>query len=170
VILWHLGIATAVVYITLGRRRIDYRFILVGAVLPDVIDGVLTLFYDWPAKRGIAHSLLVDVAVTVAIIVFLRGDTRQRWFGIGVGWLLHLVADGMWDAPATFFWPVAGTDFATHPREPYSWDLFAHPLSHLGTWSGELVGLLILAWFVVAFRLNDRARRATFLKDGYLRP
>ena len=170
-ILWHLGLATAIVYVTLGRRRVDYRFILIGAVLPDVIDGILGLFlFDGPATRWIAHSLLANVAVTVAIILFLRGETRQSVFGIGVGWLLHLVGDGMWDAPRTFFWPLAGTDFAPTPREPYTWDLFVHPLDHAVTWGGEVVGLAILAWFWVAFSLGKDDRLRLFLRDGYLRP
>jgi len=91
------------------------------------------------------------------------------FFGIGVGWLLHLVGDGMWDAPRTFFWPVAGTEFATSPAEPYSWALFKDPLPHAWTWAGEVVGLLILTWFYVAFELGDPDRRRRFLQDGHLR-
>jgi hypothetical protein len=76
----------------------------------------------------------------------------------------------MWAAPRTFLWPAFGTEFATEPREPYSWDLLRDPLAHLGTWGGELVGVAILAWFYVAFGLHDSTRRRLFLKDGYLRP
>jgi hypothetical protein len=171
VILWHLGIAALIVYVTLGRRRIDYRFVLLGAVLPDLVDGVLGLFlFAGPADRWIAHSLLAVIVVTVVIVVVFRGERRLAVFGIGVGWLLHLVGDGMWNAPETFFWPAFGTDFATTPVEPYSWDLLAHPLDHLWTWSGELAGLLILAWFWVAFRLGDNDRFRLFARDGYLRP
>lgn len=169
-ILWHAGVAAVIVYVTLGRRHIDYRFIVLGAVLPDLVDAILSPIFEWPAGRGIAHSLTAAVAVTVAITVFLRGGLRQRAFGVGVGWLLHLVADGMWDAPKTFLWPVAGTGFAASPRAPYSWGLFTDPLAHLGTWIGELVGLAIVAWFVVAFRLHDPDRRNLFLRDGLLRP
>jgi inner membrane protein len=169
VILWHMGIATAIVYVTIGRRRVDYRFILLGAVLPDLIDGASCLVYECGGGRGAAHSLFANVAVTVLIILLLRGETRLSVFGIGVGWLLHLVADGMWDAPKTFFWPVAGSDFAVSPAEPYSWDLLADPLAHLSTWGGELVGIAILAWFWVAFSLGDPERRSRFLRDGYLR-
>ena len=168
-ILWHLGVAAAVVYVTIGRRRVDYRFVLLGAILPDVIDGISCAFYECAGGRGVAHSLLANVAVTVLIILFLRGETRLAVFGIGVGWLLHLVADGMWDAPRTFFWPVAGWDFDGTPAEPYSWDLFTEPLAHLSTWGAEVVGLLILAWFYVAFGLNDPDRRKRFLRDGHLR-
>ena len=170
-LLWHLGTAAAIVYVTLGRQKIDYRFILMGAVLPDLLDGFFGLFiFQGPSGRWIAHSLFTDIAVTVAIILFLRGETRQRWFGIGVGWLLHLVCDGMWDAPKTFFWPVAGTRFSTSPREPYTWDLFVHPLTHWTTWAGELVGLGLLAWFWVGFRFGEPDRRRRFLRNGYLIP
>jgi inner membrane protein len=170
-IFWHMGVAAAIVYVTLGRRRIDYRFVLLGAVLPDVVDGLLGLFlFEVPAGRWIAHSILAVVVVTVAIVVGLPRERRLAVFGLGVGWLLHLVGDGMWAAPRTFLWPAFGTEFASAPREPYSWDLFANPLVHLGTWGGELVGLGILAWFYVAFGLNHAERRRLFLKDGYLRP
>jgi hypothetical protein len=166
-----MGIATAIVYVTIGRRRVDYRFILLGAVLPDLLDAVGCFFYECGGGRGVAHSLVANVAVTVLIILVLRGETRLAVFGIGVGWLLHLGGDGMWDAPKTFFWPIAGTGFATGPAEPYTWDLFLHPISppHVWAWSGEVVGALILAWFWVAFSLGDRERRSRFFRDGHLR-
>ncbi|MFN2594251.1 MAG: metal-dependent hydrolase [Actinomycetota bacterium] len=166
-----MGIAAAIVYVTLGRRRIDYRFILIGAVLPDIIDTPLYAFvcHD-PAGRSISHTLLTPIVVTVAILLVFRGERRIRVFGLGVGWLLHLVGDGMWQAPKTFLWPAFGSHFAKTPAEPYSWDLLTHPLSHLGTWEGELLGLAILLWFAVAFDLFDPDRFKRFLKDGYLRP
>jgi hypothetical protein len=168
--LWHLGTAAALVYVTLGRRRIDYRFVLLGAVLPDLLDGVLGLFFfDGPAGRWIAHSLLTVVVVAVVIILGSRGETRLAIFGIAVGWLLHLVADGMWEAPKTFLWPAFGSEFATTPAEPYSWDLLVHPWDHLATWGGEILGVAILVWFYVAFEMARDGRLKVFLKDGYLR-
>ena len=166
-----MGVATLIVYVTLGRRRIDYRFILLGSVLPDLMDGALSLFFfEGNSGRWIAHSILAVVVVTVLIVVGFRGERRVSVFGVGVGWLLHLVGDGMWQAPLTFLWPAFGTDFSATPREPYSWDLLSDPLSHSLTWAGELAGLAVLAWFVVAFGLTDPKRRRTFLRDGYLRP
>ena len=166
-----MGLAALIVYVTLGRRRIDYRFVLLGAVLPDLVDGLLGLFlFDGPAGRWIAHSLLAVIVVTIAVVATTRGEQRLALFGVGVGWLLHLVGDGMWNAPKTFLWPAFGTAFATHPAEPYSIDLFVHPLDHLWTWGGELVGLLILGWFWIAFRLGEAGRFRRFMSDGYLRP
>ena len=166
-----MGLGAAIVYVTLGRRRVDYRYVLVGAVIPDAIDPLLALGgIESPSGRTFAHTILAVVTVMVGIILTLRGERRVAVFGLGVGWLMHLVGDGMWEAPRTFLWPAFGTDFARAPPEPYSWDLFANPLDHLGTWGGELVGIAILAWFYVAFELGRGDRLRMFLRDGYLRP
>ena len=166
-----MGVAALVVYATLGRRRIDYRFVLLGAVLPDAVDALLgLLWFEGASGRWVAHSLAAVVVVAVGIIVGLRAERRLAVFGIAVGWLLHLVGDGMWSVPETFFWPAFGTDFAATPGEPYSWDLFVHPLDHTVTWAGEVVGALILGWFWMAFRLGHDDRFRTFMGDGYLRP
>lgn len=169
-LLWHAGIAAAIVYVTLGRARIDYRFIMLGAIAPDLVDGVLSLvmFPEWHG-RGIAHSVAAVVVVAIVVILGLRGTTRLSWFGLPVGWLLHLVGDGLWGEPEMLLWPLFGTELAGSLGEPYSWALVTDPLAHLATWAGELVGLAILGWFVVAFRLSDPERRARFQRDGLLR-
>lgn len=170
-ILWHAGLAAVIVYVTLGRRRVDYRYVLLGAVLPDVVDGLVNVVWmHEPAGRSLAHSIVAVLVVTIVVLVSFEGERRLSVFGIGVGWLLHLVGDGMWQAPRTFLWPAFGSDFALRPAEPYSWDLFAHPLSHLAAWGGELAGVAALAWFWVAFRLGEPERRRLWLRDGYLRP
>jgi hypothetical protein len=171
VLLWHAGVAAALTYVTLGRRRIDYRFVMIGAVFPDVLDALLgAVVGGAPTGRYFGHSLLAVVIVAVVVIVAFSGEARVAVFGLAVGWLLHLVGDGMWRAPETFLWPAFGADFAAGPREPYSLDLLSNPLSHVTTWAAEVAGAAVLAWFYVAFRLGDKERRAAFLRDGYLRP
>jgi hypothetical protein len=170
-IVWHAGLAALLTYVTLGRRRVDYRYVLAGAVAPDLVDGLAGLALDLsPAGRGPAHSLLAASALAVVIVIALRGERRLAVFGLAVGWLLHLVGDGMWQAPETFLWPAFGVDFAASPAEPYARDLLLHPFAHLSTWAAEVVGAAILAWFWVAFRLGDGGRLRLFAKDGYLRP
>lgn len=169
-LLWHLGTAAALVYVTLGRARIDYRFVLLGAVLPDLVDGALVLAgAGFPGGRGIAHSLVAALAVAVIVVAAFRGERRLALFGIFVGWLTHLVADGMWAAPRTFLWPAFGTAFDTTAAEAYGWDVLLRPWDHPWTWAAEAVGVALLWWFVVAFGLGDRERRGRFLKDGRLR-
>ncbi len=166
-----MGIAALITYVTLGRRRIDYRYVLLGAVLPDLVDGLLGLFlFEGPAGRWVAHSFLAVIVVALGIVLFFSGERRLAVFGIAVGWLLHIVGDGMWQAPLTLLWPAFGFRFSDSPAEPYSWDLLTDPLAHLSTWGAELVGIAILAWFWVAFRLGEEDRLRLWLKDGYLRP
>ncbi|MDQ3963014.1 MAG: metal-dependent hydrolase [Actinomycetota bacterium] len=168
-VLWHAGLAAAITYATLGRRRIDYRFILLGAIAPDVVDGILsvTLFPEWRG-RGIAHSVLAVVVVAVAVLLTTRGTARLAWFGLAVGWVLHLVGDGIWDVPETFLWPAFGWGFAVSP-EPYSWALITDAAAHWRTWAAELIGVALLAWFWVAFELGRDGRARAFLSDGHLR-
>ena len=168
--LWHLGLGALIVYVTLGRRRIDYRFVLAGAILPDVIDTPLAAVFGWPAGRGIAHTLLFTGLLFAFVMLAARGSRRLAWFGLPVGFLTHLVADGMWSSPRTFFWPAFGTRFDTTPQEPYSLSLLTDPISHWTTWGGEILGVAILAWFYVAFSLGRDGRFRLFLSDGYLRP
>jgi hypothetical protein len=170
-LLWHMGVAAVIVYVTLGRARIDYRWILIGAIAPDLVDGGLSVVvYDTHhTGRGVAHSILAVVLVAVTVLLVTRGPVRLSLFGLAVGWLLHLVGDGMWGAPETFLWPAFGLEFSTSPAEPYSWDLFAHPLDHLLVWAGEVVGLASLLYLGAAFELGDRDRRRRFLQDGRLR-
>lgn len=151
-ILWHLGLAAALVYVTLGRRRIDYRMILAGAVLPDVVD---------LGGKGYAHTLLAAVVVCVGVVLLTRGERRLSLFGLGVGWLTHLVGDAMWELPKTFLWPAFGTGL---DRTAGDYSLTTWPLV------GEVVGALILWWFWVAFEMSKDDRFRTFLRDGYLRP
>lgn len=169
---WHLGLAASIVYVTLGRRRIDYRFILVGAILPDIVDAGLIAFgvVGSESGRGPAHSITAVIVVALVIMLGLRGELRQAVFGIAVGWLLHLVGDGVWSSPRTFLWPAFGNGFESAPGEPYAWSLFTDPAGHLAVWAGEVAGLLALAWFWVAFRLGEDNRSKLFLSDGYLRP
>lgn len=168
-ILWHAGLAAAITYFTLGRRRIDYRFVLLGAIAPDAIDGALSrwAFPEWQG-RGISHTVLAVVVVAIVILLTTRGTRRLALFGLAVGWLLHLVGDAMWDLPRTFLWPAFGFDLA-HAPEPYSVDLFTRPQDHLLEWLGEVAGALLLVWFWVAFELGRAGRFRRFLRDGQLR-
>ena len=166
-----MGLAALVVYVTLGRRRIDYRFVLIGAVAPDVVDALLGVtVFDGPSEKRIGHSLLSVIVIAVAIVLTFDGERRLAVFGIAVGWLLHLVGDGMWNAPRTFLWPAFGTEFARAPGTPISGRPFADPMDNLWTWGKELFGLAVLLWFWVAFRLGSDGRFRLFLRDGYLRP
>ena len=92
-----------------GWRRVDdagppgeYATIalVVGALLPDLIDQPLARLVDVPSTRVLGHTLLVIVPVTVLVVVAIRHSSlpNDAAGGFAVGYLSHPVADALWPA------------------------------------------------------------------------
>lgn len=168
---WHTGVTAAVVLLTLGRRRIDYRVVALGALLPDLVDKpVGRIFFEdrFESGRLFGHTLAFSVALLLAVQLFLRGDAARRWFVLPVASLLHLALDGMWNDPVTLFWPAFGTEFPKVPVEGYWLEVLLRPLRHPREALQELVGLALLAYMAAAFGLHRRDLRREFLRTGRL--
>ena len=100
---WFLGTALAAVWFVFRDPRFDYRLLLVGAVLPDVI--------DLPVRRATwAHSVTVAVAVLAAVMLATAGrkPARRLLLPLPIGMFLHLVFDGAFSATKVFWWPFSG--------------------------------------------------------------
>ena len=115
--------------------QLDYRLVLIGSMLPDLIDkplgGVIL-----PLGNGRIYSHTLLFLLTVLAVLVLVGGTA-----------LHQILDFMWQDPQTFLWPLYGWGF---------------PMGDAGVWLSmwltnlikpqvlipELVGLLILAYGV----------------------
>ncbi len=102
-ILWFAGMAVVAVWAVFRDPAIDLRLIVAGALLPDVVDGLLALVGlsgPWPA-----HTLVSAVCVLLGVMVVTRGRRllRRRLLAVPIGTLLHLVLDGAW-ADTTVFW------------------------------------------------------------------
>ncbi|MEA3470190.1 MAG: metal-dependent hydrolase [Thermodesulfobacteriota bacterium] len=118
-ILGHLGVTLAAFFlaslaIPSIRRRLDYRFIALGALLPDLIDkpvGRLLFAESVASGRLVAHTLVfVIVMFFVGYALYrLRGESRVVQVAGACG--LHLVEDRMWESPATLLWPMLGWGF-----------------------------------------------------------
>jgi inner membrane protein len=163
---WHLGVTAAVVYATLGRRRIDYRVVLLGALLPDLIDVPLGRFLlrdRYGAHHLWGHTLLLVVVLSLVVMLFLRGETARRWFVLPMAALIHLGLDAMWSHPVAFYWPLFGTGFPREALGPW-WHGLLRPVEILK----ELVGLALLAYLVIGHDLQDRDHRREFLRSGRL--
>src|ERR1700712_5207301 len=101
--LWFVGTAVAAVWFVFRDPRFDYRLLVVGAVLPDVI--------DLPARQARwAHSITVSVAVLVVVMLATAGrkPVRRLLLALPIGMLLHLVFDGAFTATKVFWWPFGG--------------------------------------------------------------
>ena len=89
--------------------------LVVGAVLPDLIDQPLYHLAGFPTTRTIGHSLLLAVPVCLAVAAVARGSTLPDGvagaFAFGYG--AHLAADALWplvlglrDELGFLLWPV----------------------------------------------------------------
>ena len=170
--LGHVGIAVgALVVITILVRKpgllkdIDFRFVVVLAMLPDIIDKPLGHFIlgDLNNGRIIAHTLLFVVLVAaVSAIVF-----KKMFWAYALPVLLHQVLDFMWEIPKTMLWPVFGFGF-----ESYDMDVWEHWLEALTTnpyvIAGEVAGLVILVVVFVVFKVYVKENFLRGLKRGRL--
>ena len=151
--LWFAGMAVVIVWLVFRDPAIDYRLVVAGALLPDVVDG------PWGGAR-LLHTLLFSACFLVLVMLATRGRrrARRRWLGVPIGTFLHLVLDGMWTRTDTFWWPFFGSSF--HDRLP----ALAHGPVVIAL--EEVAGAGALFWAWRRFGLEDPARRSTFFRTG----
>lgn len=168
---WHLGMTVAIVFLTLGRRSIDFRVVMLGGILPDLIDKPIgTLIFEERFRSGriYGHTLLFCLLLLLCIQMFLRGRTARRWFVLPIGCLIHLALDGMWNEPITLFWPLFGAEFPETIGENYWYMVLLRPFQHPIYALQEMLGLALLGYFASAFRLHEKDRLRAFFKTGTL--
>jgi hypothetical protein len=132
--------------------RFDYRLLVVGAVVPDLI--------DIPAGQARwAHSLTVSVGMLAAVMLVTAGrkPIRRLLLGLPIGMMLHLVFDGAWASTKVFWWPFLG-----------SWGNVDVPSIQRGWWNVplEIAGAVMLLWIWKRFDLADPERRRTWWRTG----
>jgi hypothetical protein len=155
VLLWFLGGSFLAVWLVFRDPAIDHRLVLVGAVLPDLVDTPT-------GGPWVAHTLLASVALLVGVMLATRGRRllRRQLLALPIGTFLHLVLDGAWTDTETFWWPLLGTDLGAGALPSVARGMANLPL--------ELAGLAVLVWAWRRFRLHERERREHFLATGRL--
>ena len=170
-LLWHLGGTVAVIRYAFRDENMDLRFLMLGAVLADLIDTPIGLVF-WPTFGNVRlalHSLLFAAAIMLAVMLLARrGRPRKRWMPLAVGVLMQLVLDAMWRHPETLWWPFLGWEFSatgfTTAGEYLSW-----LLTDWRTWAFEAAGLLYLVYLARRANLGDPERRRELLTTGRIR-
>ena len=149
--------------------KLDYRLVLVGSLLPDIIDkplGLIILRSSLGNSRIIGHTLLLTLLL-VALGYLLRKKYNSRAvLTLASGSFVHILLDEMWLRPETLFWPVFGFDFP--PDNPSGWlvRILLYGLTHPGVYVPEIAGAIILILF--CFRVVKKAGIRNFLKRGSL--
>lgn len=152
-----------------GVRGMDYRLILLGSMLPDLIDkpmGLLAPGLGLGTSRGIAHTLVFAMILFVAGL-FFYGVGRRGLLYVALASAGHLVLDRIWQLPKVLFWPLYGFAFPAVGRS----GILAHLVAWCHTlWTNpwvfvpEIIGLAIILSF--ALRLRRRGGFVEFVKSG----
>ena len=102
-IAWPAGMALVATWLVFRDPAIDHRVVVLGAVLPDLVDGPF-------GGARLLHTVALSALLLVVVMVVTRGrrHARRRWLFLPVGTFLHLVFDAMWTRTDTFWWPAFG--------------------------------------------------------------
>lgn len=154
--LWFLGTAAIAVWFVFRDDRFDYRVLALGAVLPDVIDGIT-------GGAWVMHSLVTSVLVLAVVMASARRGSvrRRRWLALPIGTFFHLVFDGAFNNTKLFWWPFGGLSF--HNVNLPSFDRLGLDIIL------EIAGALMLFWLYRTNNLSNPAARAEFVRTGQLR-
>jgi hypothetical protein len=154
-ILWPAGLALVLVWMIFRDPAIDYRLVVVGAWLPDIIDAPL-------GGARVMHTVVASVALLVGVMLGTRHrrQARRRLLAIPIGTFLHLVMDGMWARTETFWWPFLGRglDGGLPPLD--------RPVAVLLL--QELAGAAALVWLWREWGLANPQVRRNLLRTGRL--
>ncbi len=165
---WHAGGTIALARYTFRDDRMDLRLLLVGALLPDLIDTPVGLifFEQLGSVRLVTHGLILAAAAMVAVVLSTRrGRPRKHWMPLAIGLLFHVVLDAMWFDPETLWWPFFGWEFS--PADAASaGEYIRSVLGDVRVWAMEIVGLVYLGYLWAAAGLSDPDRRRSFWETG----
>ncbi len=144
---------------------IDYRLVLLGSLLPDIIDKAVWFFASGDAflsGRDYSHTLLFSLALFIGGLVLIR-YSKSWLFIISLSSFMHLILDQMWNSPAVLLWPLFGS---LPKRETAGWlyNIFRALFSSPEVYVPEIIGLVIVLLF--AYRLMVSKGIISFLKHG----
>ena len=147
----------------------DYRLILLGSMLPDLIDkpmGLLAPGLGLGIGRGIAHTL-VFALILLVVGLFFYGVGRRGLLYVALASAGHLVLDRIWQLPQVLFWPLYGYAFPAVGRSGILAQLAAWWYS-LWTNPWVFVPEIIGAAVILAFSLSLRRHGgfSEFAKSG----
>jgi len=182
-LLGHIGISVGIIYMlawmvtrysrgekpALSLENIDFRFVVIASMLPDIIDkvvGMIILKEEFSNGRIFTHSLLVVGTVSFYITAgtnMKSGHVLKSLYYTAPVWL-HLILDRMWELPGTLLWPLFGTHFPRIDIEisDYFIILFSEPYILYS----EILGGLIIAVLIAKHRFYKISNLHNFLKYG----
>lgn len=175
----HLGLTTAVVKtceVKFHKDKkpndkfpIDYRVVLAGSILPDIIDkpiGAGLFRNTFHNSRIFAHTLLFSLLLVMTGLYILYKHRNNNILLLGICSSVHLVLDSMWLYPSILFWPYFGWKFPVRPEGNWVESDILRLLSDPRYYLPELIGFIIMAYYFI--RLVRSKQIKDFASKGKL--
>ena len=153
-----------------GIRRqlgsIDYRLVLLGSLLPDIIDKPLWLAFSDVSLSGrdYGHTFLFNIVLLICGLILIK--YKKSWLLIiALSSIIHLILDQMWTNPVTLWWPLLGP---LQREEITGWmsDIVQRLSSNPGTYIPEIIGLIII--LLMGYGLIVRKNSIKFIRTGII--
>ena len=131
---------------------IDYRLVLVGSSLPDIIDKPVFLLFGNTVTlsgRDYAHTLLFTLVLLIGGLALLR--YRRSWLlTLSLSCFIHLILDQMWDYSVILLWPLLGP-LPGIETAGWTYDRLSDMLTIPEIYIPEIIGLVVL--LILFYRL-----------------
>jgi inner membrane protein len=150
-------------------RYVDIRVLMVGSLLPDIIDKPVGdfLFRDTLGNGRIyAHTLLFFVLVAAAGYYLYRRRGHVWLLTLAAGDFMHLILDEIWQEPKTLFWPLLGWRFGWYELHGWLFSMLRELLQEPYVYISEVIGLAIVISFAVWLISQKKVRE--FIRHGRL--
>jgi hypothetical protein len=149
--------------------RIDLRLLLIGSLLPDIIDKPIGLYFfreTFSNGRIFCHTLLFLVLVTFIGSYFYHRREKTGGLALSFGTLTHLILDQMWYTPRTLLWPLLG-NFERIDFSNWTTNIFYALFNDPAVYIPEIAGAVILFWFI--WVLLDTKQTLLFFRHGQIK-
>ena len=156
-------------WLTVLGKTLDIRFILVGSLLPDIIDKPLgmELLREALSNGRIFSRTLLFFILTGASGLFVYRRFSKTWpLALALGTSAHLALDSMWQMPRTLLWPAYGLAFEKMDLGNWMQGLWHRLVTNPAAYVSEIIGVIVIAWFL--WNLLRQGKIRIFMRRGQI--
>ncbi|HEY33214.1 MAG TPA: metal-dependent hydrolase [Dehalococcoidia bacterium] len=152
-------------------HQLDIRLLLVGSLLPDIIDkplGQVFLRETLSNGRIFFHTLLFTIIMALGGL-FLRYRTGKTWLlALSMGTFAHLILDEMWQQELlpTLLWPLYGLEFPRADLTDWVGNIWYNLLHDPVVYVPEIIGGVVIILFLWVLVRNGEF--TNFIRRGRL--
>jgi inner membrane protein len=153
-------------------RGLDLRFIVIGSLLPDIIDKPIgRYFFNNVFGDGHLYAHTLAFSLFLALVGYLVFVVKKHWgvFLLAFGCFIHLFLDGLFLKLHVLVWPLLGFAFQKKTPEPFGeWLLGLIKQVYDRPWEAlpELIGVIIVVWFFWSLWRQKKLR--PFISKGQI--